>query len=382
LHIAGSASPTLPQLDSLRWAHELVRRVVRSHLTSGGTVLTQVGDDPTHAEDTRLRILFDWTVIEVCRDAIDSGEAAPYQEAQPAVIGICTPSGRERVSEENERTLAALRDADALGITELPERFRFGALLRQVQAARGDVLLTIGGGVGVEHLARLYLGRRNPIVPLDLEIGSSDSDTPYGGPALASEARSHPEDFLQVTPPATAAAHLDGLRTRQDDLPPVETVAARVVDLLRDLCPQRAFYVRLLDPASESFADVEWFFRSVVDPVVQERGLQRVEVGTDPQRQGFLDAEIFTELHYASIAIVDMTEQRPNCAVELGYALARGHFVLLTARDGERLPFDVDKLPCLFWSREQEPDTLKQRLHNYWDKQIQRAPIVPQVPIS
>ena len=345
-------------------------------------MLTQVGSDPVHTEDPQLRILFDWTVMEVCREALEAGDARPSQEGQPLVIGICTPSGRERVTAENERTLAALRDADALDVKQLPERFRFGALLRQVQAAQGDVLLTVGGGVGVEHLARLYMGRRNPIVPLDLEIGSSDDDTPYGGAALAREARSHPEEFLQVAGPATAASHLDGLRSRPGELLAAATIAGRVTALLRELRPKRAFYVRLLDTAAEPCGDVEWFFRSVVDPVVQERGLERVEVGTDAQRQGFIDAEIFTELHYASVAIVDMTAQRPNCAVELGYALARGHLVLLTAREGERLPFDVDKLPCLFWSRDRDPAELRRRLHSYWDNQTRRAPVVPQVPIS
>lgn len=345
-------------------------------------MLTQVGNDPLHTRDAHLRILFDWTVMETCREAIESGKAMPQQEGQPLVIGICTPSGRELVSEENEPTLAALRDASALDVTVLPDRFRFGALLRQVQAAHGDALLTVGGGVGVEHLVRLYMGRRNPIVPLDLEIGSSDGDTSYGGTAIASEARSRPKDFLQVTAPGTAAAHLDGLRTKRGGLLPAETIAGRINTLLRELRPRRAFYVRLLDTASESFADVEWFFRSVVDPVVQERGFERVEVGTDPQRLGFLDAEIFTELHYASIAAVDMTEQRPNCAVELGYALARGHLVLLTAHEGERLPFDVDKLPCLFWSRHHGPESLRQRFREYWDNQIRRAPVVPQLPIS
>lgn len=382
LHVAGSGSATLPDLDSLRWAHQLVRLVVRSHVASGGTVLTQIGNDPTHTEDAQLRILFDWTVMEVCREAIEGGEAVPQREGQPLAIGICTPSGRERVSEGNEATLAALRDAGALDVTVLPDRFRFGALLRQVQAAHGDALLTIGGGVGVEHLVRLYMGRRNPIVPLDLEIGSSDGDTAYGGTAIAGEARSRPEDFLQLVAPASATAHLDGLRTNRGGLLPVETIASRVTALLEEIRPRRAFYVRLLDPASESFADVEWFFRSVVDPVVRERGFERVEVGTDPQRLGFIDAEIFNELHYASIVAVDLTEQRPNCALELGYALARGHLVLLSAREGERLPFDVDKLPCLFWSRQLGADSLRQRLRDYWDNQIRRAPVVPQLPIS
>lgn len=384
LHVAGSASPTLPRIEVLRWAQSLVAEVTRSHLQAGGTVLAQVGDDPRHDADSELRILFDWTVMEICRDAIKRGCAPTQGDGRPLVMGICTTSGRAKVSTENERTLTVLRDREALDMTVLPDRFRtFGALLRQTQAAQGDVLLTIGGGVGVEHLVRLYMDRRNPVVPLDLAIGSSWGDSPDGGAVIAREARVHPEDFLELAGSASAGARLDGLRTNVGgELPPVKMLASRIDSLLADLRPKRAFFVRPLDTDAHAFADVEWFFRSIVDPVVAERGLERVEIGTDTQRHGLIDAEIFTELHYASTVIVDMTGRRPNCAIELGYALARGHLTLLTARYGERLPFDVDKLPCLFWRRDESPTALRRRLREYWDRQLRRAPVVPQLPIS
>lgn len=383
LHIAGSADPELLDTDALGWAHGVVRTVVRSHIAAGGTVLTQVGDDPTHNDNDRLRVLFDWTVMEACRDAVEAGGLPSRQDNQPLVFGICTSSGRERVSETNEETLSGLREANALDLTILPDRFRFGALLRQVQAAKSDALITIGGSVGVEHLVRLHMEMRHPIVPLDLEIGASDGDEGHGGSALAREARSRPDDFLEVSPPATASAHLDGLRTSSPGgRPAAETAAARISALLEDLRPPRAFYVRLLDQANEAFADVEWFYRSVVDPVVGERGLQRMEVGTDAQRQGFMNAEIFTELHYASTVIVDMTARRPNCAIELGYALARGQTVLLACRGDEEIPFDVDKLPCLFWQREEFPQELQQRLREYWNHQAHRGPVVPRSSLS
>jgi nucleoside 2-deoxyribosyltransferase len=112
----------------------------------------------------------------------------------------------------------------------------------------------------------------------------------------------------------------------------------------------------------------------VVDPVVAARGLERVEVGSDPHRQGFINTEIFTELHFAATVVADMTEQRTNCAIELGYASARGHEVLLTARRGERAAFDVDKLP--FWSRDEDQADLRDALGTYWQNQARRAPVV------
>jgi hypothetical protein len=359
----------------LRWAQDLLRRVVREHLESGGTVLTQIGADPCHEREDGLRTLFDWTVMEACRDALDDGVVPVSADGEPLVRAVYIASGRRAVSERNEATLSALRAASALDLTPLPDRYLFGVMLRQEQAGQGDVLLTIGGGLGVEQLAQLYADRRNPVVPLDINIGSYYADSPEGGAWLARQARVHPDRYFEVKGATSATAHLDGLRTT-DRLPEIGVMAARVCDLLRSLRPRQAFFVRLLDRAAAAFDDVEWFFRTVVDPVVAERGLQRMEVGTDPQRHGFMNTQIFTELHFASVVVADMTDQRLNCAVELGYALARGHTVILTARAGERPAFDIDKLPFLFWARDRGSADLRAELDAYWELQAKRPPVV------
>lgn len=375
LHVAGSASPTDSDTALLHWAQELITGVVSAHVASGGTLVAQLGDDPRHVADSGLRTLFDWTVLDAAAQAVQDGTALPNAHGRPLVRATCTSTGRRAVSRQNESTLAALRDSGALEITQLPDRRRFGTLLRETQAIQGDVLLTLGGGVGVEHLAHLYSARRQPVIPLDIPIGSFYDDSPQGGEWLAGEAQAEPTRFIEVVGPITASGHIDRLRTHAAQ-PPLSTMVERVNALLNDLRPRRAFFVRLLDSAAPHFADVEWFFRSVVDPVVVGRGLERVEVGTDQQRESFINTEIFTELHNAPVVVVDMTGSRMNCAIELGYALARGSEVVLTMRHGERPPFDIDKLPFLFWSSHQGADELRTRLDAYWDQQALRKPVV------
>ena len=45
----------------------------------------------------------------------------------------------------------------------------------------------------------------------------------------------------------------------------------------------------------------------------------RVEIGTDASDHAFMNVGIFESLHFSSMAIVDVTGERPNCFIELGY---------------------------------------------------------------
>jgi hypothetical protein len=115
----------------------------------------------------------------------------------------------------------------------------------------------------------------------------------------------------------------------------------------------RAFYTRLLNPGKSEYAAVEKFFREVVDPVIDSMGFQRIEVGTDPAQTGFINTDIFEALHFSSAAVVDITGERPNCFIELGYALGRKRRVIVTAMTGTSLPFDQQAIPCFFWGADQ-----------------------------
>jgi hypothetical protein len=53
----------------------------------------------------------------------------------------------------------------------------------------------------------------------------------------------------------------------------------------------------------------------------------------------------------ASLVIADLTEGRPNVYLEVGYAWGRGVPVILVAKKGEQLHFDVSTHRCLFYGK-------------------------------
>jgi hypothetical protein len=137
-----------------------------------------------------------------------------------------------------------------------------------------------------------------------------------------------------------------------------------------------AFYVRLLNPNVTDFPDVERFFRQVVDPTVGGLGYRRVEMGTDASRHGFMNVEIFDTLHHANMVVVDVTGQRPNCFIELGYALGRGARVIVTAKHGTSLPFDQQAIPCFFWTPGTPTSELERDFAAFIGKHLNRPALV------
>ena len=148
------------------------------------------------------------------------------------------------------------------------------------------------------------------------------------------------------------------------------------MSLIDDLKPPRAFYVRLLRADMDEFEPVESFFREVVDPVVVENGFTPHEMGHGRPRSAFVNVEIFEELHRAALVVADLTGVRPNCTMELGYALARGRRVLITAMQGTHLPFDSDKLPTHFWSLEQPQEDRRSAFQSWLERYIDMPPLV------
>lgn len=82
----------------------------------------------------------------------------------------------------------------------------------------GNILVTLGGGAGVEHLAELYAERRNPIIPLHLPLGSSRGDATIGGEGLARLALAQPHRFLELCDGSSPASRLAALATREGEV--------------------------------------------------------------------------------------------------------------------------------------------------------------------
>ena len=186
-----------------------------------------------------------------------------------------------------------------------------------------------------------------------------------------------PRRFFHMRSGATEAARLARISTREGRAEPDE-VADGLLALLGDLAPPTAFFVRLVKHDHELFRSVESFFRDVVEPLVAEAGYRRHEVGTDETSGPFMNVEIFEELHFSPLVIADLTGLRPNCFMELGYALRGEGKVLITARDGTSPPFDPAALPWHFWSDSLLDVARRAAFEEYWRRNVNRPPLVRQ----
>lgn len=376
VQISGSANAkTDPVLIS--YAHDVVRSLVKAIMTAGGGIVVGIGKEPRPdgASPDAPSLLFDWTALETAAECLKAGFPVwPAESGLPIVVA----SSEKAVMEipDNRRPLyEELLATGLLHVESIMAGSRAAAFLRQRQAIFGDALVILGGGTGVEHSADLYLSRRKPVVPLDLALGASRDDGTGGAMRLAKEARAEPTRFFSFSSAyaSTEGAALAQIATRNGAAAP--DIADKTTSLLSKVARPSAFYVRLLNPDHPKFPAVESFFREVVDPVVEEAGMRRLEMGADKNEHAFMNVAIFEGVHFSSVAIVDVTGKRPNCFIELGYAL-RGGRVLVTAEDGTKLPFDQEMIPCHFWKPGASVAEKKKALVDFWEKNINRPPIV------
>lgn len=375
LHVAGSIGPKTSS-EIAAYAHDLVRKVVRGVLQGGGGIVIGAGKEP--AIEGGAAQVFDWSALEIVVDAIRSGFCPEAMGARRPVVVVLSEKGETEIPDSRKGLWSELVESGRVEVKRIMAGSRSATMIREKQVGYGDVLFVLGGGTGVEHLAEEYKKCCKAVVPLDLPLGASREDGTGGAEQLARESRANPLGFIRLREgeAGTEGAKLAKIATNQGKAS-ADVVAAGVLDIVTTLAQPTAFYVRLLNPKHQAYERVESFFRDVVDPVIEEKGLTRVDLGRDRVESGFLNVEVFQRLHQSTVAIVDVTGERPNCFIELGYALARQTCVLCTAEQGTDLPFDQNAIPCHFWKSGEPDEDRKEGLRAFWSQYIDRAPLVP-----
>ncbi len=109
-------------------------------------------------------------------------------------------------------------------------------------------------------------------------------------------------------------------------------------------------------------ADLDTVYRDVFIPALKASGLEPKRV--DKHNKGeLLKSEIIRFIEGAEIIIADVTNERPNCYLEIGYAMGINKFqnLIITARedhfhespnfrkDGPKIHFDLGGYDILFW---------------------------------
>lgn len=370
IHISGSIAddPAIATPESVAGARQLVRGLVRALIKLGANFVVPVDAEPKRGDGHDR--CFDWLVWQTIRESL---ALRPANVPGPLAVAVQHHKSEEQIPAEHVALWDEMRASPLVRI-ENAAQWNMNSKRMEAQAGYGDVLVTLGGTEGVLYLANLYHAAGKPVVPLDLPItGEHEGSRKLYAFGTAS---GNTWRLFQIADGGNAHEWINRIR-----FPARRTVDERVstlVDLLEALERPTAFAVRLLAEDHEEFAAVQTFFDTVVQPVIEnEFGYRLVVIdGRQAYEHARIDQEIFAKLHRSSVVVADMTGSRPNCFLELGYALGRCLPTIVTARAGSTTPFDITTLAGLHWKTDGTAEDRRRAFREHWNAVRNRPPLV------
>jgi hypothetical protein len=376
IHIAGSIveDAAVAAAGDVEQARELVAALVKELVKRGVNFVIPVDAEPVRKSDG-LPICFDWLVWKEIKHNL---ALRPANVPGSLAVAVQHHKSEDQIPAEYVGLWDELRASPSVKI-ENAAHWNMNSKRMEAQARFGDILLVLGGTEGVLYLANLYHDAGKPIVPLNLPLcpETTGARRLYNFGLTGSQTRR----LFQIADDGDAHDWINKIR-----FPPRQSVAEHVavlVDLLEALERPRAFAVRLLNPDQPDYADVQTFFDMVVQPVIEgELGYRLIVVdGRQAYDHARIDQEIFAKLHRSSVVLADITGARPNCFLELGYALGRGLPTMVMAKDGSILPFDITTFSGLHWKVTGSAEDRRRAFREHWQAIRNRPALVPVEPL-
>lgn len=374
IHFSGgiATDPAVATAEEVKNARDLVAALTGELMALGATFVLPVDDEKLRA-DSRP-ICFDWLIWQTVHDSLARRPAgAPH----PLVVAIEHHKTEDQIPAQFHTLWDDLRSSDLIQIENV-SHWNMNSKRMEAQARFGDILITIGGTEGVLFLANLYHDAGKPVVPLNAKVTGPE----LGSRRLFSMGLSSAQAG-RLFQPTSLNAHSWINRINFTARTPLNEQVRGIINLLEALERPRAFAVRLLNPDHADFADVQNFFDTIVKPVVEdELGYCLVVVdGKQSYDQPRIDQEIFAKLHRSRVVFADITGARPNCFLELGYALGRPLPAMVMAKEGSATPFDIHTLAGLHWKTTGSVDERRRAFREHWTAIQTRPPLVPTEPL-
>ena len=375
IHIVGSADVTADE-KKLIYVHSLVSEMTKAFALEGANFVIPFGKEPLLKDRTDgPAVIFDWTVAEAVHCAQKKGLITASGPNGRLIATLATSKSDSQIPPGRRFIYDQLRDVNCISLEFLEPGWSAGALVRSRLAQLADIMIAISGGQGVEQLAIEYSSKGKPVIPLDINVGASSRDGSGGAPRLFDRARTSPTEFFRVSETASASDLLDRTQTRNGEVE-VSKVVAAILNLLHALVPPRVFYIRLLNDTVPEYPSVETFFRNTADPLVKELGYEPLQMGIGKNEFAWMNQAIFDSLHYSAVALIDLTGLRPNCFMELGYALGNKQRIIVTARDDTRISFDAFALEAFQWKESEDLGKRLDRFRTHWERNINMPTLV------
>jgi alpha-ketoglutarate-dependent taurine dioxygenase len=225
IQITGSARADCDHERLLR-VHAFVRALVREVLSRDGALIVLAGREPQPTDPNGPALIFDWTVLEEVALFLraDSYSATSRRRC----IVVTAPSSEQhRIPENRVSLFNELRYSNATIVEYVADDIYTGETIRRKLLDHSSAIVSIGGGKGVAVLAA-NRGER-PLLPLDIQIGSSCNDG-EGSISLRREAVAYPERFFKADT-STFKRELPRISLEDRSQSP-EAVASRTAELL------------------------------------------------------------------------------------------------------------------------------------------------------
>jgi hypothetical protein len=261
IHFSGSIAtdPAIATAEDVKQARDLVAALTRELVALGATFVLPVDDEKFRADGQP--ICFDWLIWQTVHDSL---ALRPAGALHPLVVAVEHHKTEDQIPAEFQGLWNDLRSSDLIQIENV-SHWNMNSKRMEAQARFGDILITIGGSEGVLFLANLYHDDGKPVVPLNAKVTGPD----LGARRLFSLGLASAQAG-RLFQPKSLNAHSWINRINFTARTPLSDQVRGIINLLEALERPRAFVVCLLNPDHPDFADVQNFFDTVVQPVVED----------------------------------------------------------------------------------------------------------------
>jgi hypothetical protein len=340
IHISGSVSNDSNTEDVVK-VRKFIEQLVKELLQKGATFVVPV--DAEKLRDDQQPYCFDWLVWKTISENLN---LRPSHAPSPLAVAVKHHKNDAQIPAEYAYLWDKFSQTDNVCI-DSAAHWNMNSKRMELQARHGDILITIGGGEGVLFLANAYHDAGKPVIPIAFPISTSGSGT-HKLLEFASLGK-NADKLFRTRDETTSLTWLNRITTysRKDE----KEIAGKVMQLLAVLERPSAFAVRLLNQDHTDYGAVQEFFEVVVKVVLEvDYGYSLTVVdGKQLVEESRIDQDIFVKLRRSSLVMADLTAERPNCFLELGYAMGRGARTIVTARYGTKIPFDVSTYASHIW---------------------------------
>lgn len=196
-----------------------------------------------------------------------------------------------------------------------------------------DAVVIVGGFVGTHRAANWARISGKPLLPIPRFGGAAEK-------IYAEELSSFNERYAS----RIAKNEFENLAQLTSD---AEEFARTIVSLVEKLQASKSVLVVMSFSGEPSLSDAYESFKEVCAEFKYD--CLRIDDESDIPR---IMPELLQRLSQCAFCIVDITDEKANVYYELGYAEAAKRSVIVTAKKGTSLPFDVKDIPVVFWENQ------------------------------